>query len=248
MELLVIRYLVGFFEGPFAPSITYYISTWFPREQRALAMSLYLLGIPISGIIGSPIQGWLVEFYGWRIMFIALGVPTIILGLLTFFYLTERPDNAKWLSENEKRALISRLLEERKIIEASTGKYSIGKAVSDWRTITLTVYYFFAALNFSGVFVWTPTILELASKLGLYYIGWILGGVWFIVLVIMVLWGGRHSDRTNERYNHVGVGVILSLIGALLAYLFPPANMLVLTVGLSLIIMGTMMGISHSGH
>ena len=242
VELLVIRYLVGFFEGPFAPSITYFISTWFPREQRALAMSLYLLGIPISGIIGSPIQGWLVEFYGWRFMFIALGVPTIILGLLAFFYLTERPSDAKWLSDDEKRALLNRLLEERKSIEAVTGGYSIGRAVRDWRTITLAIYYFFAALNFAGIFVWMPTILYLASKLGLYYIGWILGGVWFVVLVVMVVWG-RHSDRTGERFNHVGVGVIISLIGALMTYLFP-TNVLILAIGLSLIIIGTMMGIS----
>jgi ACS family tartrate transporter-like MFS transporter len=240
VELYIIRFMIGFFEGAFFPGLIYYISTWFPKKQVAAATALFMTAVPIANIIGSPISGAIVSAFGWRYVFIIEGIPAIIFGILNWFYLTNRPVDAKWLKEDERKALMDKLLDEQKNVEQVQGKYTIGKALKNPKTIALALIYFFWVTNLYAINIWSPTILLLGSKYGLSYIGWILAGVWLIGLVAMVSWAW-HSDKTQERIHHTAIPLIIGLVGALLAVV-SKENLGLLLFALILIVMGVLMG------
>jgi ACS family phthalate transporter-like MFS transporter len=117
LALYTARLLLGVFEAGFFPGILYYITLWVPAHRRAHLTSLFMMSIPISGLIGGPISGWIMRslpgvygLQGWQWLFLIEGLPTVLLGIAAFFYLDELPKSAKWLSQSE-RAIVIRDLE-----------------------------------------------------------------------------------------------------------------------------------------
>ena len=107
----VMRFLLGVAEAGFLPGIIYYLSDWFPREQRAKAVSWFMIGIPLSVVFGGPLSGWLLGFdghlglHGWQWMYLAEGLPATLLGFVVLGYLTEKPAEARWLTAEQRRWL-----------------------------------------------------------------------------------------------------------------------------------------------
>jgi len=235
VTLYTFRFITGFMEGGFFPGIIYYLSNWFPSKQRALAISLFMTAIPVSEIIAAPVSTRIIATYGWPAMFYIEGIPAIIFAIATYFYLTNKPKDAKWLDPDEKSALISVLEAEAKEA-ASKAKQSIGKALSNPVTIILALVYFFWVTTLYAGAIWTPDIVELGGKLGLVGTGNYVALIWIIGLIAMVVWG-RHSDKTGERIYHTAIPLAIGAVGTILAIAFP-SSFTMLYIGLILVTIG----------
>jgi ACS family tartrate transporter-like MFS transporter len=237
IQLYVYRFMVGFMEGAFFPGVIYYLSLWFPQKWRAQAVVLFTTAIPISTIINGPLAGYIITTLGWRWVFYIEGLLAVIFAPIAYALITNRPVDAKWLAEDEKRVLLERLRAEAEEA-AKRAKQSIGSALANPVTIILALIYFFSVSDFYAINIWTPVIIKLATPYGYLVVGVIVAIIWIIGLIWMVLWG-RHSDRTLERIHHTAVSLILGAVGAAIAVAFP-TNFAALFIGLVLITMGTL--------
>jgi len=239
IQLYVYRFMVGFMEGAFFPGIIYYLSLWFPQKWRAQAVALFMTAIPVSTIINGPLAGYIITTLGWRWVFYIEGLLAVIFAPITYVLMTNRPADAKWLAEDEKRVLLERLRAEAEEA-AKRAKQSIWSALANPVTIILALIYFFWITDFYAVDIWTPAIVKLATPYGYLVVGVIVAIIWIIGLIWMVLWG-RHSDRTLERVHHTAIPLILGAVGAAIAAAFP-TNFAALFIGLVLMTMGILGG------
>ncbi len=239
IQLYVYRFLVGFMEGAFFPGIIYYLSLWFPQKWRAQAVSLFMTAIPVSTIINSPLASYIIVTLGWRWVFYIEGLLAMIFAPIAYFFITNRPRDAKWLSDEEKAVLEQALNAEREEA-AKRAKQSIWSALANPVTIILALIYFFWITDFYAVNIWTPAIEKLGSSYGYLVIGIIVAIIWIIGLIWMVLWG-RHSDKTLERIHHTAIPLIIGTVGSALALAFP-SNFTVVTIALILMTMGILGG------
>src|ERR1700682_1229791 len=164
----LLRSLLGAAEAGFFPGIIVYISHWFRYQERAKAVALLMDAISVSNIIGSPLSGWLMSHVnwlgmaGWRGVFIIEGVPAVILGIVTIFYLTDWPHQAKWLPEDERQWLIGTLEKEKQVKQA---RHSLGilQALRHREVILLTLAYFFMVTAVYGINFWIASIIKKQS-------------------------------------------------------------------------------------
>src|SRR6202163_339610 len=138
------RFALGVAEAGFFPGVTYYLAAWFPTQYRTRMLAWFLVAIPVSSLIGAPISGWLLEMdgiwglRGWQWLFIAEGIPAVLLGLVVLQVLADRPETATWLSAEEKTALLGMLSEERR----ERPKAGFFSSLTDIRVIILAVVQF----------------------------------------------------------------------------------------------------------
>jgi len=239
IQLYVYRFMVGFMEGAFFPGIIYYLSLWFPQRWRAQAVALFMTAIPVSTIINGPLAGYIITTLGWRWVFYIEGLLALIFAPIAYVLMTNRPEDAKWLSEDEKRVLLERLRAEAEDA-AKRAKQSIWSALANPVTIILALIYFFWISDFYAINIWTPAIVKLATPYGYVVVGFIVAIIWIIGLIWMVLWG-RHSDKTLERIHHTAIPLILGAVGAAITAAFPN-NFAALFIGLVLMTMGILGG------
>jgi len=217
-----VRFLLGTAEAGFFPGLIVYLSHWFRYEDRAKAVALFMAGIPVSNLIGSPISGLLLGVHwmnqpGWRWLFIVEGVPAIVLGIITAFYLTDWPREAKWLPDDEKQWIIHELEIEKKQ-RKSVRQYSMWEAMRHRDVLLLVGAYFFATVGFYGLNIWMPTILKAASN-------WTDLKVTLVAMIphlaglVGMLAFGASSDRTGERRWHAASAMLLGAGGYLLVVL-----------------------------
>jgi ACS family tartrate transporter-like MFS transporter len=235
MELYIYRFIEGFMEGAFFPGVIYYLSLWFPQKWRAQAVALFMMAIPVSEIINGPLAGYIITTIGWRWLFYIEGLLALIFSPIAYIFMTNRPNEATWLSPEEKNALIAALNKEAEEA-AKKVKQSIGSALANPVTIMLALIYFFWVTDLYAVSIWTPAILKLGSAYGYVGVGYLVAGIWLIGLVYMYVWG-RHSDMTLERIHHTAIPLIIGAVGAIIAIAFPN-NFYALLIGLILLTMG----------
>lgn len=242
-ELYFFRFMTGFMEGAFFPGLIYYIGLWFPTRWRTTAMALFLVAIPVSEIIGAPVASAIVatNFLGWRYLFYIEGGLAVVAGLFAPFIITNRPEDAKWLTPGEKDALVAKLEEEKKKA-AGVVKQSVLSALTDVRSVLLMLTYFFLNIGIYAIAIWTPDIVQLASKSGIVDTGYLVSILWGVILISMVL-NGWHSDKTGERFKHIVVPFSLGILGSLIAMSFVN-NFALLYVGLIIIGIGAQAGVS----
>ncbi|WP_413736340.1 MFS transporter [Sodalis sp. RH21] len=239
-QLYVMRFLLGMAEAGFAPGIIYYISCWFPKSNRARAMSFFYMGSVLASIIGLPISGSLLSLHGiggiegWRWLFFIEGLPAVVMGIMVLFYLSDTPDKAKWLSSEEKGWLKATLAADN--AGAELGKnHSWGSALTNKVVWLLSLVWFLQAFCSIGITLFLPLILKsmVADKSN--FVISLLAAVPFVFACLFMYLNGRHSDKTKERALHLGVPLIIS--GVLLAISIYTSNLwlayilLVLTVG-----------------
>jgi len=240
--LIILRFLLGVAEAGFFPGIILYLTYWFPAAQRAKAVALFMTAIPISSAIGSTVSSLLIVhghgmfgLEGWRFMFLVEGVPSILLAFVTWFYLTDRPEKAKWLTEDERSWLTSELDAERRATEAEF-HWPLRKALTHPRILALAFVYFAIAYGLYALGFFLPTIIagfgaEFGTKLSVVQSGLVTAVPYVIGAVVMVFWA-RHGDRTRERTWHVAIPMLLGGIAIPIAlYLGNPyAAMAAVTV------------------
>jgi ACS family tartrate transporter-like MFS transporter len=215
-----IRFLLGAAEAGFFPGIIVYFSHWFRYQDRAKAVALFMAAIPVSNMIGSPLSGLIMKvnwfgLAGWRWLFILEGAPAIIFGVLTIFYLTDWPHQAKWLPEDEREWITSQL-EREKQIKLATHSFRILQALRNREVVLLTLAYFFMVTAVYGFQFWLPTIIQNLSGLSNMLVT-LIAAIPYCVGLAGILLIGWSSDRTGERRWHTALSMLVTAIGLLLS-------------------------------
>jgi len=211
-----LRALLGFAEAGFFPGIIFYLTLWFPSVYRGRIIGTFMAAIPLSSVIGSPISGMVLGMdgvgglAGWQWLFIIEAAPAVLLGVVTFFYLTDRPADAGWLEEDERSWLSARLYAERLQREAAHN-FSVWQAMVNPRVWALALVYFGDVACVYGVGFWLPQIIK-AFGLSNAMTGWVTAIPYAIAAAFMV-WYGHHSDAKAERKGHMAVALVIAAVG-----------------------------------
>jgi MFS transporter, ACS family, tartrate transporter len=216
----VLRFLLGAAEAGFFPGIILYLSYWFPARQRAAVTAIFMAAAPLSTVLGSPVSGALLDMHGilglsgWQWMFIIEGVPAVLLGIVVLFYMTDRPEKATWLSNDERNWLV-RTMNTEAAQKAGTASHSVWRGLADLRVIALSLVYFGTSAGLYTLGIWAPQIIK-QFGLSSMQIGFLNALPGVVAVMAMVLWA-RHSDRTGERTWHVVGACLLGSLGLVLA-------------------------------
>jgi ACS family tartrate transporter-like MFS transporter len=235
----VLRFLLGVAEAGFFPGIILYLSYWFPARQRAAVTALFMAAAPLSTVLGSPVSGALLEmdgtlgFKGWQWLFVLEAVPAVLLGFVVLAFLTDRPEKAKWLADDERRWLVETMNVET-TSKAATSKHSIWRGLADPRVLALALIYFGTSAGLYTLGVWAPQIIK-QFGLSTLQVGFLNALPASAAVVAMVLWA-RHSDRTGERTWHVVLACLLAAAG--LAFAGLATGVVTVLVALALVNIG----------
>ncbi len=219
----LIRVLLGAAEAGFFPGIIFYLTLWFPAEYRARIVGYFMAAIPLSTVIGAPISGLLLYLHGgfglagWQWLFIIEAVPAIILAVVVFFYLTDRPADAAWLAPDERRWLADRLEIERKHREA-VHSYTVTQALVNPRVIGLSLVYFGAVATNYGLSFFLPQIVK-AFGLNT-FLTTVVSATPYLVGLIAMVWWGRRSDHVGERRFHTAMPLLIAAAGIAVSTVF----------------------------
>src|ERR1700753_1643842 len=201
-----IRFLLGVADAGFFSGIILYLTYWDPAEYRGGLLAAFASAVPVSTVIGAPISGLLLGLdgamglKGWQWLFIIEGVPSVLLGLVTWFYLTDRPAKADWLTA-EQKAWLAGKLESEVAAKQAAGHLSLGQALSSPKVIALSLIYFGFVAALYGMQFWLPTIIK-AFGFSNAQTGFVIAVPYLIGTIAMMLWA-RHSDASRERVMHV---------------------------------------------
>ncbi len=209
----VSRLLLGIAEAGFFPGIILYLTYWFPAGTRARIIALFMASVPLATVFGGPISGVLLQMHGfaglagWQWLFIIEGAPAVLLGVLALFVLTDKPDKAAWMSENERRALTETLASEAANTKA-VGYADLRQALTRPRVLALGVLYFLMVTGLYGIGFWMPQVIA-TFGLDPLHVGFLTAIPYLFAAIAMVLWG-RHSDKTGERRWHIALPLLLA--------------------------------------
>ncbi|HAT32584.1 MAG TPA: MFS transporter [Janthinobacterium sp.] len=218
-----LRFLLGVAEAGFFPGIILYLTYWYPARRRARIVALFMSGVAVAGIVGGPLSGWIMKAWagqaglaGWQWLFLLEGLPSILVGVWTLFYLDDGIRAAAWLSEDEKLLLESGVLAE------AQGKaaLSLGQVFRSARVWLLALVYFCFVMGLYGVSFWLPQLIKNTGVKDVFDIGLLTAIPYTVAAIAMVLLA-RHSDRSGERRWHAawaafagGAGLIVSTVFA----------------------------------
>jgi MFS transporter, ACS family, tartrate transporter len=232
------RVLLGIAEAGFFPGMVLYLTYWIPAAERARTNALFMTAAPVSVIVGAPVSeaalklNGLLGLHGWQWLFLVEGLPAVVLGVLALKVLTDRPEQATWLTPPDRQWLTDTMNAERSLRDA-TGHGSIGRSFRSGRVWLLSAVYCMNATVTYGIFLWLPRILVEASGASGFRLSLMTAIPLVAALVAMVLIG-RHSDRTGERKLHVAACALTAATGLILAVTFTDtAWLLVLSFTLS---------------
>jgi ACS family tartrate transporter-like MFS transporter len=230
-SFLGIRFLLGVAEAGFYPGIILYLTWWFPSSYRSRFIGLFMTAIPISIVCGSLISSQILRLGSWggladwQWLFILEAIPAIVLGIVVFVFLTDRPEQAHWLTQEQKDWLVRRLAAERTQRE-SIHDYSLAQTMRNPRVWLLTLVYFGQNVAGYGLVLFLPQIIS-RFGVGVGVNGLLSALPFAFAAVAMVLWG-MHSDRTGERNLHAAAACFLNFAGlAVCMFLQNPVLMMV---------------------
>ncbi|MBF8675278.1 MFS transporter [Pseudomonas fulva] len=234
-SLYVMRFLLGAAEAGFFPGVLLYLTYWLPSAYRARMVALFMVAIPAANFIGSPISGLLLSLdgwlgmRGWHWLFILEGIPAVLLGIACLFVLTDRPEQAKWLNDDQRDWLTGRLAEER-AQKTTIGHISLWKLLRHKDIWVLALIYSGASAAGSTMSVWAPQLLK-TFGLSSMEIGLVNAIPYGVASILMVIWG-RSSDRTGERRWHTAMTMLLIAAGLLMTLFTSslPATVVMLTM------------------
>ncbi|WP_426142524.1 MFS transporter [Pseudomonas sp. DWP3-1-2] len=213
----ILRFFLGVFEAGFAPGMILYLTLWFSGKRRAQVMACVLLAGPVSNIIGGPLSTWIMGAFagfqglkGWQWMFILEGAPCIVLGIVAYFYLSDSPAQASWLSAEEKQLLANDL----EPLQA-TKQHTFAAALKDWRIYMMALIYFCLICGLYTVSFWLPTLLRDAGVKSIFEIG-LYSVIPYVAAIVAMTINARSSDRFAERRWHGAVPAFLGAIGLVL--------------------------------
>jgi len=236
-ELYALRVFIGFAEGGLSSGMMIYLSHWATERYRATILAIPILSISIAQVIGAPVSGWLLNadnplgMEGWRFMFLAEGLPAVLLGIFAAFYYPDSPAQAKWLSPKERTWLTENVrgAQAPKNAISREGRWDAIRSPIGWTCAG--IWFCILASNY-GVMFWLPQIVKGMSGLSAFETGVIVALPWAGSGMGLLL-NAWHSDKTQERYFHVGVPAVIGGIGLVSAYLLGPGipGLLMLILG-----------------
>jgi sugar phosphate permease len=243
----ILRFLLGMAEAGFYPGVVLYMTYWFPSYARSQGMAWFNLGIAMAGVLGSPLSGWIMQTFagvhglaGWQWLFLLEGMPAVLLGIVVFFYLDDRPGNVHWLTPAQNARVVQHLAEQRQEHEAAGAGHNFRAAFVS-KGLWCLIYVNFALLcGTYGVSFWLPQIVQSLGVKSLFHTGLIAAIPFAVASVVMVL-VSRHSDRTRERRWHGTLCNLASALGLAIAAFFHDQPVLSLG-GLSLAMSGGLAG------
>jgi ACS family tartrate transporter-like MFS transporter len=235
LQFYAMRFLLGAAEAGFFPGLIVYLTHWFRNDDRAKAVAMLMSAVPLSSLVGSPISGLLLGVHwmgmaGWRWLFIVEGLPAVIFGAATLFWLTDRPHQAAWLTNEEKDWIIGELEREKKV-KRSMHSYTVFQALRHRDVLTLAGVYFCAVTASYGCTFWLPTILKRASGMANLNVT-LITALPFFVSWLAMMFNGWHSDRHGERRFHVAVPQLVACVALAGAAAASRGNNVVLIVAL----------------
>ena len=233
----ILRFLLGFMEAGFFPGIILYLTYWYPAGRRAHITALFLTAIPVCGFVGAPVSGWILDTFsgvsglgGWQWLFLLEGLPCIILGVVTLWYLSDKIADSTWLTEDEKKVLQHYIELDKK----GKTRHSLKDGLLDWRVWVLGFVYFCIVAGLYGYNFWLPQMIKSTGIKSAFYIG-LLIAIPNAVAVVGMIWAGRSSDRHLERRWHLFTCGVVAGIGLALSAAFASSTMfavLAATVGI----------------
>ncbi len=236
----VVRFFLGMAEAGFFPGIILYMTYWYPAERRARMIGLFMTAIALSSVIGGPISGWIMRTFAdgamglkdWQWLFVLEGVPSVIMGVVTFFYLDDGIDHAKWLTADEKAML------KRNIVTENVGKEDlhIGAVFKHPRVWLMSLIYFCFVMGLYGVGFWLPTIIKATGVKDVLQIGLLTAIPYGFAAVAMIL-VSRRADRNRERRWHIAIPALAGALGLILSVIWGQ-NTLLAMAALTLATMG----------
>jgi ACS family tartrate transporter-like MFS transporter len=207
------RLLLGVAEAGFFPGIAFFLSAWFPREYRARVLAWFLIGIPGSSLIGGPLCGLLLQLdgvfgiSGWKWLFVMVSLPCIVMGFFVLKLLSDRPEEATWLTREEKDALMGMLASE----THDRPKASVIGALTDPRVLILAFVQFGFTLGSYGIGLWLPLILK-EFRLSDLTIGFLTFIPYLFAILGMLAWA-EYADRTGKKIDNLSAACVLGAIG-----------------------------------
>jgi MFS family permease len=230
------RFLLGLAEAGFFPGIIFYLTLWYPSRLRATRTAWFVAAIAVSGVIGNPISGWIMDalsgvrgLAGWQWLFLSEGIPSMLVGIWVIYYLDSSIEEGKWLTNEEKKLLTENLeAEDRHKIE-----HKLRDAFASGKVWVLCAIYFTLMIGLYGIAFWLPTIVKAFGIKGYLGVGLITAIPYGVAVVGMILLS-RHSDKTGERRLHYVLNVAVGAVGLILSGVFagnPAVAIACLSVG-----------------
>src|SRR6266581_3965630 len=217
----IVRVLLGVAEAGFFPGIILYFTYWFPSHHHARIVSGFLVGLPVAVAIGAPISTGLLGLdglfglRGWQVMYISEAIPTVVIGLITFFVLTDRPEQAKFLTAEERNWLVTTIAAERRATEAIR-KFTMWQALYNPKVLLLALNYIGIVTASLGMLIFIPQIIKSIGVSSNMTAGWLTMIPYICGGISLVVWG-RISDKINERRWNLLAACILSTGGLVMA-------------------------------
>ena len=222
-SLYGMRFLLGAAEAGFFPGLMVYLSAWFPANERGRAVTLFMLGNPISVIFGAPLSTAILSMdglwgiAGWQYLMVFEGLPAVILGVVAYFYLTDTPADATWLHPDEREWLANTIAAENRVV-AGRGPRGVAAVFVHGPTLMLAASKFCVLLSFFGITLWLPQIVRGFGNLTNFEIGCITA-LPYIGSAIGSVAVGRSSDKRGERAWHIAIPSLIGALGFLAATL-----------------------------
>lgn len=230
LQFYIVRFLLGVAEASFFPCMAWYLSNWYQSKHHGKAIAGFMIAIPGASAIGSPISSYLLGLSwlglsGWKWLFILEAIPSVILGIVAYFYLTDKIEDAKWLNAEERQWVLDVTNKEKQQKQA-VKHYTFMQALADRDVLILSAGYFTWMCGYYGIVMFLPTLVKKLSAatstgtLGL----WI--GLMYLLAMITMFLVGRNSDRTNERRFHVAACLTVSSLGLLASVYYANVNVI----------------------
>jgi ACS family tartrate transporter-like MFS transporter len=246
-EFYAVRFALGVTEAGFFPGIILYMKRWFPEATRARTLAVFMTAGPVSGVIGGPISGAILQhahagvMQGWQWLFFTEGVPAILLGTVVYFYLVDHPNDAAWLSPTDRTRLAN-------IIDTETKLYASNaipsNAMAAFTSPTVWILSFiYIGLNFCsyGMSFWVPSLIRSLSGINDFLVGALTAAPYFTAAIVMVI-SGLHSDRTGERRWHVAAPAFAGAAAFIVASTTTSLVPMIFAVGLAVVCVNAMLG------
>jgi len=216
-QLYVLRFLLGVAEAGFFPGIIIYLTYWFRAKEQATTVALFTAAIPVSYLLGAPLSTWIMDHVsgfglsGWRWMLLLEGGPAVIAGIVNYFIMTDSPEQARWLTAEERDWLSGELRKDH-AARPDVEHLGVIAAITNPKVLFLSVIYFIYQVGNLGIGLWMPQIIKgLSSSLTNFEIGLVAMLPYAFATVMMVLWS-RNSDRTGERQKHSALPLLLGAV------------------------------------
>ncbi|GAB0101583.1 MFS transporter [Nocardia sp. JMUB6875] len=217
--LIALRFLLGVAEAGFFPGILLYLTYWFPQRQRARVVALFMTAVPISTALGATLSSLILQWgdgvfglSGWRFMFLVEGVPSLLLAVVTWWYLTDRPEQATWLAPAEREWLAQELAAEER--QRTTNEHwTLRKSLTHPRILALALVYAGIVYGLYALGFFLPTIINgFQQQYGTHYSviqRGLINAVPYVIGAVVMVWWSRHGDRTGERAWHVALPALV---------------------------------------